>query len=299
MEIKDVKELLRQLNEELNDFAPGVLNGFPFETYWGLLAKRHKLAGYRDPGVDVKNICNAITERGGKELLGRYHRNLLIHQIVVNIDDAQNSFFPERNQTQYRDEFKRMVSELEINPLEWYSWDEDLFCKDLAICCFRMFPAGCLKTEMHSGIPRRMFATVKFGEIIRFTALTMRIGGLGPYFGIHLDVRYKDNFNPEGWKNSLRLVGHMLELFPEIKGITGGSWFFDPQIRIISPRLSYLRQQIEEAGGEFFFAGHYDWVTKLATSASATRRKLYEDGAYLPASYMTIWPRKKVLEWLG
>lgn len=299
MAINDVKELLRQLNKELEDLAPDVLSEFPLETYRELLVKRNKFTGYRDPGIEVRNLCKAIKERGGNELLCRYHRNLLIYLIAVNGDDAQRTHFPELIQVQYREEFKRIVSELETNPSEWYSWDEDLFCKDLAICCFRMFPAGCLKTEMHAGIPRIMFMKVKPSEMIRFTALMMRLGGFNPYFEIHLDVRYKADLNPEGWDYALRLVGQMLDLFPEVKGITGASWFFDPQMRTISPRLSYLRQHIEEAGGKFFFAGRNDHVIELATSASATRRNLYENGTYLPASYMTIWPREKVLEWLN
>jgi len=294
----DVKQLLRESNEKLENLAPGFLGRYPLDQYRGLLLTRNKFAGYREPGSGVKNLCNEIQEQIGNDLLGLYHLNLLIY-LIAEFGQSHYSSFPESIQQQYKVEFKRIVSELETNPPVWYSWDEDLFCKDLAVCCGRMFPSGCLKTEIHAGIPRSMFLKVKAVELPRLTALIIRLGGLNPFFEIHLDIRYKSSFNPEGWANSLRLVGQTLKHFPEARGITGASWFFDPSIFTVSPRLSYLRQQIEKTGGVFFFAGSNERIVKLATSTSSTRKKLYEEGEYLPASFMTIWPREKILEWLG
>lgn len=258
---------------------------------------RNKFNGYRDPGNAVVNLCEDFKKYAGADILGSYHRSLLVHLIATHA--VQCSLFPEAIQAQYLEEFKRIIAELDMNPAEWYSWDEDLFCKDVAICCHRMFPAGCLKTEIHAGVPRSMIVKVNPSELIRFSSLMLRLGGFGPFFEIHLDVRYKKNFNPEGWEEALRLVGQTLKMLPEIKGIIGSSWFFDPIIPTISPRLTYLRQQIEENGGKFFFAGSNNRVIELATVASASRKKLYEEGSYIPSSYLTIWPRENVLEWIG
>lgn len=292
------KQLLRESSEKLENSAPGLLSKYPLDRYRRLLLKRNKFAGYREPGSDVKTLCDEIYVQIGKELLSLYHVNLLLY-LIVEFDQSQYSSFPESIQQQYKEEFKRIVSELETNPSEWYSWNEDLFCKDLAICCCRMFPAGCLKTEIHAGIPRSMLVKVKSAELPRLIVLLGRLGGFSSFFEIHLDIRYKSSFNPEGWANSLSLVGQTLKHFPEAKGITGASWFFDPSIFTVSPRLSYLRQQIEGTGGKFFFAGSNERVVKLATSASSTRKKLYEEGVYLPASYMMIWPREDIFEWSG
>lgn len=294
--IEDANGLLLQLNEQLEWSAPGILGVFPLKTYQRLLISRNKFAGYRDPGSSVALLCEDIKKYVGADLLGYYHRSLLVHLIATQLD--QGSMFPEGVQAQYLEEFERMLAELNLNPAVWYSWDEDLFCKDLAICCSRMFPAGCLKTEMHAGVPRRMLVKVKPLELPRFCSLALRLGGFSPFFEIHLDVRYRKKLTPEGWEDALRQVGQTMKLLPEIKGITGASWFFDPVVAEVSPRLSYLRQFIENNGGLFFYAGTNQRVVELATSASESRKRLHEEGSYKPASYLTIWPRAKVLEWL-
>lgn len=295
--LEDAKSLLFQLNEQLERSAPGILGVFPLETYQRQLLSRNKFAGYRDPGSSVAMLCEDIRKYAGEDGLAYYHRSLLVHLIAMQTE--QSPMFPEAVQVQFLEEFKRMLGELTLHPAAWYSWDEDLFCKDLAICCSRMFPAGCLKTEMHAGIPRRMLVKVTPLELPRFCSLVLRLGGFGPFFEIHLDIRYRKDLTPTGWEKALRLVGGALKLAPEIKGITGGSWFFDPMAAEISPRLAYLRQFIEDKGGSFFYAGTNQRVVELATSASATRKRMYEDGTYQPASYVTIWPRKNVLEWIG
>lgn len=288
--------LLHQMNEHLKRSAPRLLRTFPLETYQQLLTAHTQSSGYRDHGSAVVKWCEDIKKCAGDDSLGHYHRNLLVHLIVTRVACSR---FPETVQTQYFEEFERMLEELSRNPSEWYSWDEDLFCKDVAICCCRMFPAGCLKTEIHSGVPRRMFTKVKPRELLSFSSLVLRLGGFGPFFEIHLDVRYRKKLTPEGWEYALRLVGQTLKMYPEVKGVTGASWFFDPAIAIISPHLWYLRQQIEENGGEFFYAGTNNRVIELATLASAARKKRFKDGSYIPASYMMIWSRENILKWVA
>ncbi|HBG07889.1 MAG: hypothetical protein A2075_18960 [Geobacteraceae bacterium GWC2_58_44] len=290
--------LLSQLNRDVDDLAPGILNEYPLEKYSVILERRNQFAGYRDPGVEVTRLCKAIKERGGDQLLGLYHRSLLLHLIIANGGGFERSSFPEPIKIEFSESFNRIVSGLEAKPPELYSWGEDLFCKDLAICCFRMFPARCLKVEMRVGIPRSFLMRIKAAELVRFSALMMRLGGFSPYFENHLDLRGKDGLSPEVRHHAMKLIGQMVKLSPGIKGVIGASWYYDPQIQAISPRLSYLRQQLQDAGGEFFFAGRSDRVTRLAISASATRRRLHEEGSYQPTNYMVVWPREKVLEWL-
>ena len=215
---EETKSLLLQLNEQLEQSAPGIMGAFPLGAYQKLLMSRNKFAGYRDLGNAVAMLCEDIKKYTGEDLLGYYHRSLLVHLIATQID--QSSMFPEAVQAQFLVEFKRILAELKLNPVEWYSWDEDLFCKDLAICCYRMFPTGCLKTEIHAGVPRSMFVKVAPLQLIQFSFLILRFGGFGPFFEIHLDVRYRKELTPAGWGKALRLVGETMKQFPEIKGIT-------------------------------------------------------------------------------
>jgi hypothetical protein len=194
-------------------------------------------------------------------------------------------------------EMQRIVSELDSNKPGFYSFDNDLFCKDLAISTLRMFSVGVLKVEGHAGIPRRFLAVGGIRQLLRGARVIGLLKGFYPYYEIHLDIRYRADFNPAGWDRALLNTAEMLKLHEQIKGMIGASWFFDPQIPYVSPHLTYLRQHIEENGGEFFYMKRDARTTHLAISASSTRKKLYECGKYVPCSYMAIWPRGKMLQW--
>ena len=87
----------------------------------------------------------------------------------------------------------------------------------------------------------------------------------------------------------------MLALNPEIRGMWGGSWFYDPALERISPRLEYLRS-VPQDNGAYVFYSNID-INGGALSKSDTRKQAYEDGKYLPKSYSVIWPRRHLLDW--
>jgi hypothetical protein len=90
-------------------------------------------------------------------------------------------------------------------------------------------------------------------------------------------------------------MAEMLEFNPHIKGVSGGSWFYDPEIENVSPRLAYLRQRPQQRGAYVFYS-HVD-IDGGALSKSQTRRDLYDQGKYLPKAYFIVWPRQKVIAW--
>jgi len=63
----------------------------------------------------------------------------------------------------------------------------------------------------------------------------------------------------------------------------------------VSPRLAYIREQPEQNGASFFrIAPNPD---SGALAKSATRRRLYEEGKYVPTEYCMVWPRKAMIRW--
>jgi hypothetical protein len=93
------------------------------------------------------------------------------------------------------------------------------------------------------------------------------------------------------------MVGELLKINQEVKGYFATSWFYDPELEKISPRLTYLRDVITENGGKLFVKGSSPRTIRDATFKSPTRRKLYEEGKYLPTDYLIVWPRKQLIEW--
>ena len=81
------------------------------------------------------------------------------------------------------------------------------------------------------------------------------------------------------------------------KGFCGASWFYDPQLENISPRLVYLAADPIAGGAERFHLGEDH--TGSALSKSNTRVKFYDQGKYLPQSYLLVWYRKSMISRIG
>jgi hypothetical protein len=93
--------------------------------------------------------------------------------------------------------------------------------------------------------------------------------------------------------------------------MVGTSWFYDPQLAYVSPHLSYLRLRPMERGATIVRNGSSDYAISCATAKSrsgcedrvarlvaSTRRKLYEQGKYVPVAYSLLWPREALLGWV-
>ena len=79
--------------------------------------------------------------------------------------------------------------------------------------------------------------------------------------------------------------------------MAGTSWFYDPQLETVSPRLSYLRARPIERGAFIVRSGTLPFDIQSATAKSENRRRLYEAGKYIPVAYTLLWPREKLLAW--
>ena len=57
----------------------------------------------------------------------------------------------------------------------------------------------------------------------------------------------------------------------------------------MSPRLGYLRDTPVDGGARLFFFEEGGSSISNSLSTSPTRRKLYDEGKYMPKSYMLVW----------
>ncbi len=84
---------------------------------------------------------------------------------------------------------------------------------------------------------------------------------------------------------------------PDVKGVFGTSWWFDPRVAEISPKLDFLYRLPSENGARFLFTGVNESATRDAISNSPEREALYVQGKYQPRSYMMLWARDDLLHW--
>ena len=89
----------------------------------------------------------------------------------------------------------------------------------------------------------------------------------------------------------------LLRGHPNVLGMAGTSWFYDPQLDAISPNLSYLRMRPVERGAVLVRQRTSEFDIISATTKSGTRQRLYEEGRYLPVPHSIIWPRDALIAW--
>jgi hypothetical protein len=77
----------------------------------------------------------------------------------------------------------------------------------------------------------------------------------------------------------------------------GGSWFYDPKVKEISPRLRYLQDVPVAGGARLFRTGPSEGCTNDALSTSPTRKNLFNEGLYQPCGYALVWDRASQRRW--
>jgi hypothetical protein len=193
----------------------------------------------------------------------------------------------------YRKELDRITTDSLSRADDYYSPENDMYVKDLAIASGRVLPAGAQVFHL-SGFPRRDAIRGGLRTLGRF----LGSGGFVPFYEIHThEPCCLPEFNESGWIQCYRRLAEMMLIDKQVRGVFGGSWFFDPAIARVSPRLAYLRQLPMENNAVSIHVGSDEHSIALATKTSETRRRLYAEGSYIPTSYLIIWFRKDLLAW--
>ena len=271
---------------------------YPVEEYvreW-IGAQKHK--SYSFIGAKVQRVADMIVDRGGDQALGRYHKIVLAYLALRFNNDFRQHGLPESVAALLRMEFARIVADLAHQDDSFYTFANDLFLKDMGLCTLRLLPCGAELVQVDAGVPRRLLMRGGFLQLARgLYFFLIRSGGFYPMYALHMDPRRKSDFTPEGWDQTYLRIAELLLRHPEVKGVFGTAWFYDPVLENVSPRLAYVRKRREENGAWNFRHGPSTESTNGALATSPTRRRLHEEGKYRPASYYLVWPRDELLRW--
>lgn len=191
--------------------------------------------------------------------------------------------------------YTRIIVAIQNRDFEHYRSQSDLLLKDMALCRQKMFPAGAQVVEPSSGFHRALLFRGGLGQFWGVVKLLLASGGNSHWYQIHTHLDEREEFTPDGWDLCYVRIARLMERHPTIRGMYGGSWFYDPALATVSPRLTYLRTRPEENGALVFYSNDDPHGGALATSE--TRRRLYDKGEYLPKAYALIWPREPMIAW--
>ncbi len=180
---------------------------------------------------------------------------------------------------------------------EPYGPGTDAFLKDLRLAAGLSVPCGTHDVDLVATLNRRsgLKALLREGDL-RGGLRVLRDGG-PVWFRIHTDTRNLDDFDADGRVRCLLRIADLLRQRPHVKGMVGMSWYYDPVVARISPRLAYL-QALPLANGAYLMRnGEAPEHTAWALASSPTRRALHARGAYRPAAYSLVWKRRHLLAW--
>jgi len=272
----DVIAAVRTFNAAFNDLPP-------FAAY------RFVPAGARDTHKHVEDHASAAA---GKVFLYA----CMLQAISDSLPSSAFRALPERVQAHQLKQFERIVNNA-ASITDNCGIDADLFLKDMGLASLRLYAAAAQLIDFRTGIGRASLFHGGLKDVPRRVGIFASIGGFKPFFEIHTHLAYLDEFNEAGWNECYRCCAELYALHPHVLGMVGTSWFYDPALTTISPRLAYLRE-IPQTGGAYclFESTDEHWASD-ATSTSPSRRALYQAGTYQPAAYALIWPRKAQLNW--
>ena len=297
---EEVTHRIYELKEKLSSIDKQILTDFSEAEYYQAIKALPRTSGYYFIPQELRDGVDDLKSRYGQSVVSLYHRLILSFLIQKSFNILQNSENPKDVVLFYKRHFEWIFQNLivqNIENIDYYDYKNDLFLKDLGICSLRIFPFGAQVVEL-LGISRRFILSHGFSQFLNSSYFYLaKMRGNSPFYHVHLDTRWISDFNKAGWYRFFKFMAEMLKRNPDIRGVFGSSWFYDPNLEKISPGLLYLRKIPELGGAKIFKWGRNSMDVENAICKSERRRSLYEEGKYMPTSYVFIWSRDDLIRW--
>jgi hypothetical protein len=286
---------LRKLHEKSPELSR-VLADMPVEAALSAFARYDVHAGYNQLGLDLSKLCSGLIGRYGEPLTLRYGLAMLATLIGEHDRRWRESALDAQLEPCFIDSFHRILTAVARGGARSLMPDTDAFAKELAICLYRLIPAGGQLIDPGCAVPRRLVArrpTLETLAAARY--MIFNAGGFAPFAAFHSNLFQRHWFTPSGWEYSFQCMPAVFRSFPALKGLTGSSWFFDPALRDISPELNFVREIPRRWGAVFVPVKPENSATADALLLSPKRRELFEAGKYIPQIHAFLVSKRDIL----
>ncbi|MEN8140607.1 MAG: hypothetical protein ABFR97_05215 [Thermodesulfobacteriota bacterium] len=285
---------LKEIQEECSSLAQKAMGGVRiFESLF--LEHVKVLAGDScDKQKRLIVAANAIEERCGSTVRVAFYRAVVCQLYNDNVVKINEQKLPREIEVFVREDFARAAKIAKEGKEKVLDPGNYIFFSYLEILTFQRIPLGN-HSAVVAGFSRSLVFAQPVGGMAKFLRVLFACKGNAPFYELHYNPHRMRLFSPKGWRDVLANSAQMLAAQPNIKGVFGATWLFDPALGDVSPELSYLREQIVLVGGEIFFGGRHRRDRRNAFAMSKVRKVAYDEGRYDPASYMAIIPRLALL----
>jgi hypothetical protein len=323
-----ISEKVREFTAELLEFYPLLLTKYPLYLYDKEIKPYTEYYSFIFFSPKLVKIFDRIEKQYNANAVALYHKLSLSTFMLDTIEKLESQNVPVRIIALYHKWFDRVYRDFSVQPDSYYHHEKDPFRKDLAVCRRKAIPVGgAWIVELSRIITKNQLtnfwlygekkaSTTFINKRLRKRVLTLlhrlrlddriipilmlileRLSVYRPYYVIHTVDRYLPRFNERQMNQAYMNISELLKLHSNICGIYRESWFLDPNLKDISPELSFLWEVPKKNGAKLFHTETSDEAVKKAIIMSPLRRKLYEEGEYMPMSYAYIWPRDEFLRW--
>lgn len=251
---------------------------------------------YKVVPVEARNIVKQVSSCAGEIGVRAFLRAALAQGAINALASTELRRLPPSVIADHTRELGRVVSDSDLHA-EWLCLDNDLFQKEFGIVSFRLYAAGAQLVDPRCGVPRSYMLKGGLADAPRRVLTMLGLGGFRPFFQVHAHEFMLDLLNEQGREDCYRGCIALFDLFPSVRGIIAGSWFYDPAVTVISPRVAYFSQTPLKHGGHVMFVEEGGQAAIDALATSPTRRRLHAEGKYVPKTYMLIWGKKQMIAW--
>jgi len=289
----ELVEAVVAARRELITRIQGVLGLFPTSRFLTLIDSHHPIGPYKYRSPALMHYDRDIEMRCPNDIAG-YHAVVMLELIERSLNAIGKRGLPAEIVEICLANFSRIVTNIVKGDIEYMRFPNDRFDKDLAAASLRLICAGAKKFH-------EIYLPIGFAKRHPFawSRCAIKVGLRGTLYNMHLDSNdplLMADFNEEGLRRFYRRMAELLKR-NSVKGVMGASWYYDPALREISPRLAYQRSLVVENGGISMKLRASKNDVESATRKSETRRRLYEKGEYRPTAYALIWLRDDLLAW--
>ncbi|MDP3405467.1 MAG: hypothetical protein Q8S03_12305 [Brevundimonas sp.] len=179
-------------------------------------------------------------------------------------------------------------------------YDPDHWAKDVRMALVLSVPGALTQTiDLSSPMgPGQVVRNARDGHgWSQLVAYVRAQGWKRPWLEVHTESRQLADFNEAGWDRAWATAAAICRTRPALAGMIGSSWFYDPPLETISPRLAYLRLNPLKGGAFILHQGPAPIHSERASASSPTRKALIESGEYTPSSWLVAWPRATLIPW--
>lgn len=251
---------------------------------------------YKRFGPATRRIVGEVAALGGPEAVKPFLEAAVMQGVLDLLDSGELAGLPPRTRHHHVRQLQRVASKTS-DADAWTGIDADLFQKDFGIATLRLYAAAAQLVDRRGCIPRSVLFRGGLPNVPVRALQVLRLGGFKPYLQIHTHVAYLDEFNEAGRIEAYLTCCELFERHPQALGMLGSSWYYDPVVERISPRLRYLRQVPVSGGASCWLVATDGDFVNDAIATSPTRRRLYEEGRYHPRGHMLVWGKNDLRKW--